>query len=90
MELERLYESHTLGDAAVLLEAYRDTLADQGRQDLARALTGLEVYDISAAQQAIMVLVNLPVGADEPDGLRHYTILALERAIEQTRLTEAS
>lgn len=86
MRMETEYESTTLGDAAVLLEAYRDELADNGMHEQARALTGLEVFDVSAAEAAIMILKNLPVAKREPEGLRFYAITALQKAVERTRL----
>lgn len=82
--MEQEYESTTLGDAAVLLEAYRDELADNGMLEQARVLTGLEVFDVSAAQVAIQVLKKLPMAKKEPEGLRFYTIVALQKAVETT------
>lgn len=88
MEIE--YESGTLGDAAVLLEAYRDELADNGMHEQARALTGLEVFDVSQAETAIQILKKLPIATKEPQGLRGYAITALQRAVEQTRRQSVS
>lgn len=83
------YEHDALGDAAVLLECYRDELANKGLVEQFRAINGLEVFTAPAAEATVQILRALPVGDTEPEGLRGYTIQALAKAAMQARLSVA-
>lgn len=88
--MEPTYEHDALSDAAILLECYRDELANTGLVEQYRVLDGLEVYSAKAAEDTIKLLQEMPTDDAEPIGLRDYTILALRRAAQQARLAQAS
>jgi hypothetical protein len=74
-------EPTSIENAIVMLDAYKAELVKGGFEDQALQLKGLELFDASGAQLAIMTLESMPTVSKEADCIRGYVIRTLRELV---------
>jgi len=76
----------TFSDASAMVDMCRDELERGGFYSQANALKGLEIFDATGAEVALLTLQNLPSAGGFADETKRYAVQALQAALRSARM----